>query len=285
MKTLTNKLIIYDSNCKVCSSLRDVVLRFTNIPTKKIVAYKDLSVQQNAMVDHAMFKNGMALIDTTGAATLYGAEGVAWIFSSQYRIIDFLLRFRLFYLLFAFLYKTQAHNRYIMATPKSKFQCDCVPDKVIKYRLTYIVIGLTISVILTMLFGISLTGFFANISPGEAALQMLLMAGTGWVIQMILAVVFLKGKALDYIGHLVTIMVAGLLVLVPWMLFHAATGILSVSIPVASVVLSSIVMLWLHISRASYLELNHRWTASWFLLLQCTAFFWVWFFHLNNVGL
>jgi hypothetical protein len=281
MKTLNGKLIVYDSNCKVCSSLRDVVLRFTSIPESKVKAYKDLSPDLTSHIDGDKFKNVMALIDNTGGKTLYGAEGVAYIFSSQYKIADRLLGIRPVFNLFNFLYKTQAYNRYIIATPKSKFHCDCFPDKVVKYRISYIAICVTLSVLLTGLFGISLKSFFQDISVWNAAGQMLLMAGTGWVIQMLLAIAILKDRALDYIGHMTSVMVVGLLLLTPWMLFYFLTGIRNIYMPALSVLISSAVMLYLHIHRTRHLQLSQVMTVSWFLLLQSTAFFWIYVFHLK----
>ena len=281
MKSLDSKLIIYDSNCKVCSSLRDVVLKFTSIPEEKIKAFKDLTPDLIPHVDPQQFRNVMALIDTATGTTIYGAQGIAYIFSSQYRLIDYLLSFKAIFNLFNFIYKTQAYNRYIIATPKSKFKCDCFPDRVVRYRISYIMMTLLLSVFLTAMFGLSLRHFFNGISASEAVIQMLLMAGSGWVLQILLATTILKDKALDYIGHLGSIMVVGLLILVPWMLLHAATGILIPSLPAVSVMISSGYMLYLHIERVKYLEMSQGWTLSWFLLLQSTAAFWVYLFHIK----
>ncbi|MBL7697879.1 MAG: DUF393 domain-containing protein [Chitinophagaceae bacterium] len=281
MKSLDHKLIVYDSNCKVCSSWRDFVLRFTSIPGSKITAYKELPSHWMDNVDDNKFKNGMALIDTNGERTIYGAEGVAYIFASQYPVINFLLKFPPLSRLFDFFYKVQAYNRYIIATPKSKFKCDCLPDRVVKYRVSYIVLAILIAATLTGLFGTSLRNFFMDVSSSHAAVQMLLIAGTGWVVQITLAFAFLKDKALDYIGHLGSIMLAGLLILVPWMLFYAITGVLNYYIPVLSVIASSSYMLYLHVHRARYLEMSQAWTLTWFLLLQVSAAFWIYFFYLK----
>lgn len=281
MKSLDNKLIIYDSNCKVCSSLRDIVLKLTYIPQDRIKAYKELTPDFSKHVDPDKFKNVMALVDISGDKTLYGAEGIAYIFSSQYKIADFLLGFPLIFKLFNFFYKTQAYNRYIIATPKSKFKCDCLPDKVTKYRVSYIVLTLSIAIFLTAMFGVSLRKLFVNISAFEAAIQMLLIAGTGWLVQIIFATILLKSRALDYIGHLGSIMVVGLLILVPWMLFYAFTGISTFYLPALSVTISSAYMLYLHILRVRYLELTQAWTFSWFMSLQLSALLWIYFFHIN----
>src|SRR5690242_7350590 len=114
MKSVENKLIIYDSNCKVCSSLKDVILKLTSISEDKVRAYSDLNANLSAQIDPERFKNVMALIDTAGSTTIYGAEGVAYIFSSQYKIVDFALRFKPLFKLFNFLYHTLSYNRYII---------------------------------------------------------------------------------------------------------------------------------------------------------------------------
>lgn len=281
MKSLNHKLIVYDSNCKVCSSLREVVLRMTPISKEKVVAYRSLSSDMSNRVDPVKFRNGMALIDTTGGATIYGPEGVAYIFSSQYKIVDFLLSFQPVFKLFTFLYKTLAYNRYIIATPKSNFLCDCFPDKVVGYRVAFITIAVLVATILTALFGNSLRGLFPGMTGSNAAMQMLLMAGTGWVVLLLFAVAFLGNKALDYVGHLSSIMIAGLLILVPWIMLHAITGVSAVYIPALSVVLSSATMLYLHINRVRHLDISQAWTVSWFILLQTGAAGWIFFFHIN----
>lgn len=282
MKTLDKKLIVYDSNCKLCSSLRGLVLRFTRIPASKIVAFKDLSPEKAALVDGSRFRNAMALIDVSGDQTLYGEEGIAYIFSSEYRIADVLLRIKPLFKLFTFFYKTQAYNRYVIATPKSAFACDCLPDRILKYRVSYIAMCAVIAVALTALFGISLATFFIGLRASEAARQMLLMAGTGWILQIVLASMILREKALDYVGHLATIMVAGLLVLTPWMLFHFLTGLREPLLPAVSVFVSSLMMLRMHVCRTRYLQLSQIWTFTWFILLQTTAFFWIYIFHLKS---
>ena len=281
MKTLERKLIVYDSNCRVCSALRDLVLKFTSIPESKVKAYKELSSDLTLHVDPEKFRNVMALIDTSDGKTLYGAEGVAYIFSSQYKIVDFLLGLEPLFRLFNFLYKTQAYNRYIIATPKSRFHCDCFPDKIVKYRFSYIFICLLFSALLTALFGISLRPFVEDTSVIEAAGHVLLIAGTGWVVQILLAGIFLKEKALDYIGHLGSTMVAGVLILTPWMLFYFLTGISVPSLPAVSVLFSSATMLYLHIHRTRYLQLSQAWTLTWFGLLQVGAFLWTYIFYLK----
>jgi predicted DCC family thiol-disulfide oxidoreductase YuxK len=280
MKSLDSKLIIYDSNCKICSSLRKVVLKLSSIKEEKIIAFSALPPDQTDKVDAAQFKNGIAVIDTHCGKTLYGTESIAYIFSSQYKLLDLLLKVPACYSLFSFIYQTLAYNRYLVATPKSTIKCDCLPDVNIKFRLAYIAISVCISVLITILLGLSLRPFVGAIYVKNEAVKLLLIAGTGWLLQVILAVLFLKEKALDYVGHLCTIMLAGVFIQVPWILFYFCSGLQIIWLPVLSLICSSAYMLYLHISRVRYLEISRRWTLSWFLLLQSSLLFLIYFYYL-----
>lgn len=282
MKTLENKLIIYDSNCRICTSLKNIVVKLAAIPSEKIYAYKDVPEKHIEKIDPDRFKNAMALIDTEGEKTIYGEKGIAYIFSTKSRLVDKLINVPLIFKTFTFLYNTLALNRYVIALPKSQFQCDCYPDKVARYRWSYIIICVVLSIMLTMLFGTSLTAYFPEITKSEAALQMLLMAGSGWICQIVLTAIFLKDKWLDYVGNLSTIMVVGLIVLIPWMLMRIIFGPVSYFIAIGSVLLSSALMLRMHFQRVKFLQLSQIWTLTWFLCLQAKALTWIYIFHLKN---
>jgi hypothetical protein len=117
-------------------------------------------------------------------------------------------------------------------------------------------------------------------SYGKAAVEMLLIAGSGWVLQMILVLVLLKNNAMEYIGHLGSIMVVGLLILIPSIIMTSA-GIQIMYIPIISVLCSSGYMLYMHIGRIKFLQFSTWWSFSWFAFLQITAVFWVYYFHIK----
>lgn len=278
---MENKLIIYDSNCQVCVGLRDLMLGLRLVEEQECVAYRQLAPQLKQQVSTDRFRNEMALIDTAGGNTLYGADGVSYVFADKLKLLRHLFGFRPFFLLFRFLYKTLAFNRYVVATPRQQsISCNCYPEAATRYRLAYIAFAVLTSVVLTMLFGASVHEAL-GVQPFEGAVQLLLIAGTGWVIQILLATFSLdRQQALDYIGHLGTVMVAGLLVLVPSICFYFISGVLFYPLPVLSVLCSSGLMLYLHYHRALYLGLPQRWTVQWFMLLQVTAVLWLLYFQL-----
>lgn len=280
MILMKNKLIIYDSNCKVCVGLRDLMLAFSLIKPEECSAYLELAPGLRQQVRAERFRNEMALVDTRGGETLYGAAGVALILSEKVSLLRYLFQLKIFLWLFRFLYKTLAYNRYVIATPRQQgIACDCYPQAATAFRLTFLFLAIALSVLLTALFGVSVHEALGQ-EPGAAAGQLLLMAGTGWGLQLLLAACLLeRQQALDYAGHLGTLMVCGLLVLVPGMLFYFISGLLYYLVPVLSVLASSLLMLYLHYYRVQFLGLSQRWTWQWFLLLQFSAAGWIWYFY------
>jgi hypothetical protein len=119
-----------------------------------------------------------------------------------------------------------------------------------------------------------------NITGGGSL--MVCIVATGWLLQMLAGVAFIKNKAIDYISHLAVIMLMGALVLVPGKVADALTGYQYTSIPFVGVLLSSAMMLWQHFIRIAHLQLNQIWTLSWLLTLQFTAVFWIYMFYFNN---
>lgn len=278
---MENKLIIYDSNCTVCVGLRDMMLILGLVEQKECMAFVALDAQLKQKVSPERFRNEMALIDTRGGETLYGADGVSFVFTDKVRLLRPLFRFKPFFWLFRFLYKTLAFNRYVVAPPKQPaIACNCYPETATTFRISFITITVLTAVCLTALFGVSVHEAL-GVAPLAAAWQLLLIAGTGWVIKIMLAAFILeRQQALDYVGHLGTIMVAGLLVLVPSIVFYFLSDILFYPLPILSVICSSGLMAYLHYHRVIYLGLSQRWTLQWFLLLQVTAILWLLYFHL-----
>jgi hypothetical protein len=151
-----------------------------------------------------------------------------------------------------------------------------------RHRITFIVLAVLLSSLVTFLFGRSAAPYL-SISQGDGGWQMLLVAGTGWIVQIIAALVFMKRDPIIYLGHLSTVMVIGVLILVPGIILSSLTGYEYAGIPVVSVAASSLTMLWLHIKRVKHIGASQAWTLSWFLSLQVTAWAWAYVFYLQNV--
>ncbi|MEM6348961.1 MAG: hypothetical protein AAF927_34060 [Bacteroidota bacterium] len=142
------------------------------------------------------------------------------------------------------------------------------------------ILNCLIAALVTAAFGAALSDYFPEISVRRGAVQMLLMAGTGWIVLLTLAPLRLKNWS-DYWAQLSIIMLVGVSLLLPFILLQFLFGPMPYWLPVISVLLSSLSMLYLHSLSVSMLQISRYWTGAWFLALQSTAAFWVYFFHLR----
>lgn len=274
MKTLENKLIVYDSNCRVCVSMRRMILSVTSLSPETTVAFKSLTPDVKAQVDVNRFRNEMALVDLEKRETLYGADGVKYIFSACWPWFNLLIRIPAFSLIFRVLYKTIAFNRYVIATPVNNIQCDCYPELNYRFRAAYIFICFFIAVLITAFYGAAISAVF-NISTLSGAFHMLLIAGSGWALHFLFAGLIFRKTFSDYAGHLATVMFAGV---VPLLLPVTATPFLdssSVVLLAGSVSISFPLMLFMHFKRVQSLGLSQVLTVTWTVFLLTSALFWI----------
>jgi hypothetical protein len=103
---------------------------------------------------------------------------------------------------------------------------------------------------------------------------MLLIAGTGWLLTLAWARLGL-GNWLEYATHLGSVMLRGVLVLVPFIVWEYLTDIQHFAIPAISVGISSVYMFRQHQVRRRYLHLASAWQWRWFWGLQLTAGMWL----------
>jgi hypothetical protein len=101
-------------------------------------------------------------------------------------------------------------------------------------------------------------------------------------MQMLLALLLLKDKAIDYLGHLAVLMIIGTLVLLPGMVLSQLTAYQFPAIPLLSVAISSALMTWQHIRRVRQMGLSQGWTFCWFLVLQSAAAGWAYAFWMSQ---
>ncbi|MFK7921725.1 MAG: hypothetical protein AB8H47_07190 [Bacteroidia bacterium] len=143
-----------------------------------------------------------------------------------------------------------------------------------------IIINCLIAALVTGAFGAALSEYFVAVNLWQGAIQMLLMAGTGWIVLLLFAPLKLQNWG-DYWAQLSVIMLVGVCLLLPFSLLQFLLGPMPYWLPIVSVLLSSLTMLYLHSVSVSLLQISRYWTGAWFMALQTTAAFWVYFFHLR----
>jgi hypothetical protein len=284
MKATAGKVIIYDNTCPMCALYTNAFVKSGMLGKQGRLPFAELTDPNIiSSLDLCRAKHEIPLIDTQGGETLYGMDSLVFILGERFPFIKGAMKIRPIDYFFRRLYKMISYNRRIIIprTPASK-GIDCSPDFNFKYRMVFIGFALIVSTLVTYFFGRSVAHYI-NDDAQTTGWQMLLVAGTGWLMQIGAAILFMKEKKIDYIGHLGVVMILGVLLLLPGMLIGALTGHSSWLVPAVSVLISSGTMLWQQVKRTKHLHISQGWTMLWFLFLQSTAFTCTYVFYLKNV--
>ncbi len=283
METLANKWIIYDGNCGLCLNSKKWLTRLGIIPESKCLNYHLLDENLSAKIDLEHFRYEMALVDDQSDKTLYGLEGILQVFGAKVGMARGIRPGSPLFAILNYVYHTISYNRYFLFPRKSRFACECDPPFVMKYFLRWLVMGIMIAMGVSALFGAVVAPLFEKTSLDMAG-EMLLIVGAGWGLQLVSSGLLMKrDQKRDYWRHLVLIMVVGVLILLPGMLFFWLPAASLSAVAIASVVVSSTTMALMHFRRVRYMGLSQGWTISWFLSLQAFA---IWFsIHFNLFAL
>jgi hypothetical protein len=287
MKNTASKAILYDDHCPMCALYTQGFVKWGVLKPENRVAFTQASKVLSPESDHGQLdsvrsRHEIPLIDLHGGPTLYGIDAMVYLLGQRLPLIRKTMQLKPVYAFFRFLYALVSYNRRIMVPssgPTATF--DCTPLYHHGYRLSFIGYGIVLASLITLAFGQSVAGYWPI--PG-AATKMLLICGSGWVLQMGMAVLLLEKKAVDYLGHLSVLMIIGTLVLLPGMALSQVTQYQFPAIPAISIVISSGLMTWQHIRRVQHLGLSQWWTCTWFLSLQSTAAIWLAAFWFHQIA-
>lgn len=285
MKATDSKVIIYDDNCPLCTAYTSGFIIAGLLKPGNRMSFSDL--QDKGIIQKLDLQRSMheiPLVDMQGGETLYGVDSLTYILKQQMPFIGSIMKQPACNWFFRKLYKLVSYNRRVVALPKAnQGGVNVCPDFNVKYRLLFICIAVVIASCVTCWFGTITQNYLPVPLQGEGGFRILLIAGSGWVLQLVLASLLLKSRqAIEYAGHLGVIMVTGVLILIPSIPVGAATSYAYPIIPAWSVFCSSATMLYMHHKRVRHLHLSQAWTVVWFLSLQTTAAAWVYFFYFQK---
>ena len=269
-----SKAIIYDSSCPMCQAYTKGFVQWGVLTDKHRIAFSELQPDQaRRYLDLQRSRHEIPLVDLAGGQTLYGVDALVYLLSQRLPLIALIMSNQMIYSFLKKLYSFISYNRRVItATVPGADGVNCAPDFNLKYRLAFMAFaGFTASMI-TWRFGVA-AGYYL---PQLAGLPMLLICGTGWLLQLLVAFVLLSGqRRLEYAGQLAVIMLIGTLVLLPGIAIDAATAHRHPAWLVGSVALSSTLMHAEHLRRIRYLQLSRWWVLLWSVLLFATALAWL----------
>jgi predicted DCC family thiol-disulfide oxidoreductase YuxK len=275
------KVLVYDGDCPLCNAASAAFVRLRLVRGEDRRPFQEFQGEVRERLLDAGIHNEMAVLDPESGGIRSGFPGFLWLLRETWLApLARLLDRPLFRGVGDRVYHMVSYNRRILTPPKSGITCACDPDPSPGYQVALIVLLLAFALVMTALFGAAVARGTGLTTPALGAFQMVVAAGSGWVLLFLAALTLPSEVRLPFLGHLGMVMAAGLLVLVPSMLLSLAPpGPWLAVLFGVSVAVSFTLMLRMLGRRLRYLGLSRAWLAGWTAALWAGATASVWFFY------
>ncbi|HLZ86349.1 MAG TPA: hypothetical protein VKQ52_03865 [Puia sp.] len=268
MNTLKNHVILYDSECPMCKLYTQAFTTSGMLDTDGRAPYQDMPAFACPVVDWKRAVNEIALVDKTTGAVHYGIDSLFTIIANSCPIFKPLFSFKPFAWSMRKLYAFISYNRkVIIPAPKPKDDGlapgrsqTLQPSFHLGYRIAWLLFTWAIvGGILTAYAG-RLTALF----PYGTSYREYLMCAIQILFQGTIVNLYAPAQRWDYLGNMMTISLAGALLLLP-MLALTAIIHLPPAIIFGWALFIAAGMLLEHIRRSKLLGFGSTLTITWVL--------------------
>lgn len=268
MKTLANHTIIYDDECPMCQVYTKAFVKSGMLDAHGREAYTDLVKCEMPSVDWNRARNEIAMIDRNDHTVKYGVDSILTIIECSVPWLKPVFRFKPLYFLSKQLYFFISYNRKAIA-PGKVFEGNntCTPQMNLPYRWAYILFAwLATSYILVHYFRLG----FPVVAASSFVREFSVCAGQ-LLFQGIFVGMFNKKRLVHYFGNVMTVSLAGALVLSP--MFLLTTFIKSNWFYIGYFMIVVSAMFFEHKRRVRILELPMMISFTWVLYRVLVLYF------------
>jgi hypothetical protein len=260
MKTLKNHTILYDAECPMCNLYTSAFVRCGMLDSNGREPYQQTEIAgKNLNMQRAV--NEIALLDNSTGEVQYGVRSLLKILGNAFPVIKTIFKFRPFVWLAEKLYAFVSYNRRVIipidtGRPDFAYQ----PSFRVRYRLLYLIFTAFVT-------GAVLTAYDPLVSDfvPDGNVYRGYVAAFGQVLfQGVIAGVLIKDKCWDYLGNMMTISFAGVLLLTPVIFIAKFVAIPDfVALSCVGVVVS--LMFLEHTRRSRLLHIGWKMKVTWVL--------------------
>jgi predicted DCC family thiol-disulfide oxidoreductase YuxK len=262
MRPLKNHVIIYDDECPMCNLYTGAFIRAKMLDKNGRECFSQLSNHHKMLLDQSKACDEIALIDVETKKVFYGIDSLFQVISHSFPVFKPLFSFSPFRLVMTKLYAFISYNRKVIA-PGKVFEAEnsCTPTFNAKYRWLYIVFAWLVTSLI-------LNSFSSLLEPSLVKSNFyreFLICGGQVVFQTITISLLRKERLLHYLGNMMTISLAGSLLLLPALVFSKLELISSPYFYTGWFLLVVALMLLEHMRRVKMLGIHWSATLSWVL--------------------
>jgi predicted DCC family thiol-disulfide oxidoreductase YuxK len=213
MKTLKDHLILYDAECPMCNLYTRAFTSTGMLDDDGRAPYQNLKTFSCPTVDRKRAVNEIALVNTKTGEVSYGIDSLFKVIGNACPLFKPLFNLKPFAWAMRKFYAFISYNRKVIIPAPQTASPTLQPDFSLRHRIAWLVFAtLTAAAILT---------HYSHLLPypGNAAREYMICTGQ-LIFQGFIASVIAPAKRWDYLGNMMTISLAGSLLLLPVIPLH-----------------------------------------------------------------
>jgi predicted DCC family thiol-disulfide oxidoreductase YuxK len=219
MRTLKDHVIIYDDHCPLCHLYTGAFVKTGMLDPDGRQAYTCLPPETAGLLDEERSCNEIPLVDLRTGTVVYGVDSLFKVLGHRFPALRPLFRLRPFQGLARTAYAFVSYNRKVVI-PGQVFEAAgaCTPTFHLPWRLSYLGVAWLVSAWV-------LTAYAARLGPLLPASSFgreFLVCGGQIAFQAGLVGLLRRERLVHYLGNLMTVSMAGSLLLVPALALGAA---------------------------------------------------------------
>jgi predicted DCC family thiol-disulfide oxidoreductase YuxK len=268
MKTLKDYVLIFDGECPLCRTYSSAFVKTGMLDVHGRESYQEMDTRVCYLVDKDKARNEIALVNKHTGDTLYGIDSLFRILENSFPFFTRLFHLAAFRWLMKKLYFFISYNRKVII-PSQLNKDSCVPDLNYKYRWAYLIT----TWLITSLVLASYSSRFGDLLPQGKFLREFFICGGQILFQASFVSLIAKDKLINYLGNMMTISLAGALILLVLMGAGNLFAIVSPEFYAAAFLATAGLMFLEHIRRMKLLEIHWSASVSWVVYRISLLFF------------
>lgn len=258
MNTLKNHLILFDAECPMCNLYTSAFVKTGVLDSAGRAAYQQLPAAACPMVDRQRAVNEIALIDLESGEVTYGIKSLFKICAAIMPVFKRLFVFEPFIWIMSKVYAFISYNRRVIIPAPQTDISVLKPTFKLNYRIAYLVFTWLITSLILTRYAALLTHY---VPIGTGYREYLICVGQIFCQGIVVSLVDGK-KRWDYLGNMMTISLAGSLLLLPVIMLTKWLGQIPLIYTGYFVCVAGLMFLE-HIRRSKLLQLNGILSGTW----------------------
>jgi predicted DCC family thiol-disulfide oxidoreductase YuxK len=257
MRTLHDHIILYDADCPMCKVYTKAFTHTGMLDHDGRTSYQDMPEAACPLVDRQRAVNEIALVNTHTGEVSYGIESIFKILGNALPVFKPLFAWAPFIWLMRKVYAFISYNRRVII-PAAHVQSGIQPTFRLGYWLVYLLFAWLVTAYILTAYAAHLT----PLVPLGCAYREYLICGMQMVVQSLVISFYRRAKRWEYLGNMMTISMAGALLLSIVLLAGKLVALNAVAYTLCFMAVAGLMFLG-HIRRTKLLQLGWVLTISW----------------------